>query len=550
MKRFLSLILTAAMLFALVPSVFAVGGDMLTPTAPVFKVSAPTAERAWCLTKKQITDYSGFLYNRPEYKDVEIDGQPGEPVPLSWYINEDGTFTDATMDLIRDIVMDLITEDILAGESLDGMIIPASVNETLRFIIDAMYQVMTLSLSEAAGEYPELYAESYEKFLADYPDNNALWKDVIDTYFGGNETPSLQEITSFVLGDLIRFRDSGREGVKYIEYYSCDPVDADYIYISDVVAPNGAYKYDATGFTGNVFGALKDMCSDGWMVDNSFCLYAITGYRTDFDGYLYTAVPENVYALDEDGNRVRDFEALLDEDGNIRLTGKSLRDSAVEGLMEMYRAIYSDEILGITEGPEVYSGEFIDFFVNFAGKYYPDEYSDAMTAPWESEEELRALAEEELDMWIADMEEYGEGGYVTEMLFELCGYFVDDYGYICEDMVYGYVTDEYGNRLRESDVMDDDGVLLMGNRSGETVSKVLNEYLEILDDTALLKGDATADGKVNLEDVTEMLKAVAGWENARCDAVAADVNGDGEVNLSDVTFGLKLIAGWDVVPVY
>ena len=369
------------MLFALVPSVFAVDD----PTAPVFEVSAPTAERAWCLTKKQITDAYGMLYNRPEYKDVEIDGQPGEAAPLSWYVNEDGTFTETTMNLIRDIVMDLITEDILAGEALDEMVIPASVNETLRFIIDAMYQVMTLSLAEAAGEYPEFYAEPYERFLADYPDSGALWSEIIDTYFDGNETPSLEEVTSFVCGDLIRFRDSGREGERYIEYYSCDPVDADYYYISDVVAPNGAYKSDATGFAGNVYGRLKDMCSDGWMVDNSFCLYAITGYRTDSEGYLYTATSENVYALDEDGNKVRDFEALLDGDGNIRLTGKSLRDSAVEGLMEMYREMYSGEV-SVTECPGVYSGELVEFFVALTENYYPDAYEDVMTAPWETEE--------------------------------------------------------------------------------------------------------------------------------------------------------------------
>ncbi|MBR5633057.1 MAG: dockerin type I repeat-containing protein, partial [Clostridia bacterium] len=480
---------------------------------------------------------------------VEIDGQPGEAAPLSWYMNEDGTFTVKTMNLIQEIVAELINEGLVDSEALDGMTIPASVNEALRFIIDTLYEVLVLALGMAAEEYPELYAEQCEKFLADYPDKDALWSEIIDTYFGGNETPSLEEITSFVCGDLIRFPYSGRDGEKYIEYYSCDPVDADYYYISDVVAPNGAYKSDATGFAGNVFGALKDMCSDGWMVDNSFCLYAITGYRTDSEGYLYTATSGNVYVLDEDGNKVRDFEALLDENANIKLTGKSLRDSAVEGLMEMYREMYSGES-AVTECPEVYVGELADFFVSLIEKYNPDSYEDVMTAPWETEEELRALAEEEIDMYISEMEEYGDAEYITEMLFELCGYFVDDYGYICEDVVYGYVTDEFGNRLRESDVMNDDGVLLMGNRSGETVSKVLNEYLEMLDDTALQKGDATADGKVNLADVTEMLKVVAGWENANCDAEAADVNGDGDVNLADVTFELKLIAGWDVMPVY
>ena len=60
-------------------------------------------------------------------------------------------------------------------------------------------------------------------------------------------------------------------------------------------------------------------------------------------------------------------------------------------------------------------------------------------------------------------------------------------------------------------------------------------------------GDANGDGKVNLDDVTEMLKYIAKWEGVAVDAVAADVNVDGSIALADVTLMLQYIAKWDVV---
>lgn len=58
-------------------------------------------------------------------------------------------------------------------------------------------------------------------------------------------------------------------------------------------------------------------------------------------------------------------------------------------------------------------------------------------------------------------------------------------------------------------------------------------------------GDVNDDTKVNLSDVSLMLKHIAGWE-VSIDPFAADVNGDYKINLTDVSAVLKHIAGWDI----
>ena len=57
-------------------------------------------------------------------------------------------------------------------------------------------------------------------------------------------------------------------------------------------------------------------------------------------------------------------------------------------------------------------------------------------------------------------------------------------------------------------------------------------------------GDANGDGRINLADVTTMLKVIAKWELTDYDEAAADVNVDGTVNLADVTKLLRFIAEW------
>ena len=58
-------------------------------------------------------------------------------------------------------------------------------------------------------------------------------------------------------------------------------------------------------------------------------------------------------------------------------------------------------------------------------------------------------------------------------------------------------------------------------------------------------GDANYDKAVNMDDVTLMLKYIAGWQ-VSTPHYLADVNQDGDINLTDVSLTLKLIAGWEI----
>ncbi len=58
-------------------------------------------------------------------------------------------------------------------------------------------------------------------------------------------------------------------------------------------------------------------------------------------------------------------------------------------------------------------------------------------------------------------------------------------------------------------------------------------------------GDMNGDGKINVSDVTSMLKKLAKWDGTYVPH-AMDVNIDGKENLGDVTLTLKYIAKWDV----
>lgn len=60
-----------------------------------------------------------------------------------------------------------------------------------------------------------------------------------------------------------------------------------------------------------------------------------------------------------------------------------------------------------------------------------------------------------------------------------------------------------------------------------------------------LSGDVNTDRKVDLTDVTDILKRIANWD-VEVDTYAGDVNNDGAIDLSDVTQILKFIAGWNI----
>lgn len=58
-------------------------------------------------------------------------------------------------------------------------------------------------------------------------------------------------------------------------------------------------------------------------------------------------------------------------------------------------------------------------------------------------------------------------------------------------------------------------------------------------------GDVNSNGKINLEDVSLVLKHIAKWSDLTIDLSRADVTNDNNINLSDVTVLLKYIAKWD-----
>ena len=58
-------------------------------------------------------------------------------------------------------------------------------------------------------------------------------------------------------------------------------------------------------------------------------------------------------------------------------------------------------------------------------------------------------------------------------------------------------------------------------------------------------GDASGDGKLNLSDVSIVMKSVAKW-NISFKKISADTNLDGRINLSDAANMLKYIAKWNI----
>ncbi len=70
--------------------------------------------------------------------------------------------------------------------------------------------------------------------------------------------------------------------------------------------------------------------------------------------------------------------------------------------------------------------------------------------------------------------------------------------------------------------------------------------IEVESNDPYTPGDVTGDGKINLTDVSLILKHIAKWE-VTLNTDAADVTVDDKVNLADVSLILKYIAKWDVV---
>ncbi len=81
------------------------------------------------------------------------------------------------------------------------------------------------------------------------------------------------------------------------------------------------------------------------------------------------------------------------------------------------------------------------------------------------------------------------------------------------------------------------------NAEGKTV--VMCDFCGTEEEVSATYGDVDDNGKINLSDVSIMLKKIAKWDVTLND-VAADVDCNGKLNLSDVSLVLKHIAKWDV----
>ncbi len=81
---------------------------------------------------------------------------------------------------------------------------------------------------------------------------------------------------------------------------------------------------------------------------------------------------------------------------------------------------------------------------------------------------------------------------------------------------------------------------------GATAYVATDDIVGVGSDTikALIWGDCDRNGRVNLRDVSDILKLIAKWDTG-INTIAADVDRSGDVNLSDVSKYMKYLAKWD-----
>ncbi len=84
------------------------------------------------------------------------------------------------------------------------------------------------------------------------------------------------------------------------------------------------------------------------------------------------------------------------------------------------------------------------------------------------------------------------------------------------------------------------------NAEGKRVMKC--DFCGLEEEIAVNYCDADDNGKININDVTLVLKQIAKWDNLVINIANADADGNGKININDVTLILKVIAKWDVVP--
>ena len=93
----------------------------------------------------------------------------------------------------------------------------------------------------------------------------------------------------------------------------------------------------------------------------------------------------------------------------------------------------------------------------------------------------------------------------------------------------GIVVAKNGSELADSDIVSSGCVVTLGDES----------Y------TCAVTGDVNGDGKVNINDVSDILRYLASW-NITVHVPAIDANLDGKDNILDASHLLKYLADWDV----
>ena len=519
LRRIISAALTFVMIFTLIPAAFAEEGENATGSG--IALTDPTPERIFCVVNDLTADMNGLLGTEYVLEYLIIEGTEG--MKLSQLVNEDGTFTEYSKNLLTTLVNEVEAE---MGLEIGSVEIPDDIYTLIHIVIVDMY--------ESANEDPDMIADS--EFFKDFPTADALEEYIFTNYFGGNSRPSVEELIEFAVGNLISIDSEGYIRLVYSDYVYDD--EGFSLMIDEVIAPSGAYlkPLEQFGSYRNVYAQLKDKWDAG-EISNEEALAILTGYAADPYGDLYTVSPIVEYLYDIDGKRVNAYtfepEIFLNDDLTVADTGLSARDYTVQALTKMYESMNNiGEYIGIESG-----------LIDFALKYF---------MLFEPIEDCAAAAAEEVDEMI---QMYKDEGYsdaeIAAVLLSWAFYIngTDSFGYLVTNSTSGYAKNSAGERINISEIMDKDGKFITDEFGAESVAELFEEYLKDMSTEAVLKGDVNDDGKVNLADVSLVLKKIAGW-NVEMDDIASDVNGDGLVNIRDASLMLKSIADWDVSFIY
>lgn len=541
LKKLLSVFLTAAMLLSLAPMAMA----EIAPTLP----SIPTPERIFAVVNDYSLDYGIVMAEQGWIPYTDLD--TGEQVNIYDAVSADGRLGDEIKAEIQ-AMADMYEADGTMSEDIAHNLRSAeTLNDLLCFIGNFLYEgtvemfaeLIMMAEAEGMADMVQIIRESEAAFNEKYVDGYSVYMKMADKHFGGNTEPSVEEVICFLAGYDILIDDDGS-----MYYYDSDFAETpeDTFAVSDIITPTGAFTapFEMYGGHRNVYEQLRAEWEAG-NIDNEEAFAILFGYTPDLNGDLCQVAPEYNTLYDENGLRIKNVLDLVNDDGTVLDSGLSVRDFAIAETLKSYENDDISDIIGSD-----FDKSYMGFIVNFLYENVPLEEIMGDTGIGEGDEVTEESAAAEIDGFIEFMAPYEEyEGELEETLLTIYGGVEQDlYGYVAMGYTQDYLFDAEGGKVNISDVMAEDGKLL-DPEMGESVQALMEELLANMSYDALLKGDVTSDGRVNLSDVSTMLKSIAGWD-VEVSADAADTNGDGSTNLSDVSFTLQYIADWDVLMGY